>query len=129
MPPPPGAPAPEEPWSWRRRRLLVFLGVLLLIVPVLAAAFIQVPYYLISPGEARGVAELIKVNGDGAKTYPPKGKILFTTVSLAGDVNVFEALSGWMSDEVEVIPEERITGGAPARRFASRTSRPWSTRN
>ena len=82
-------------------------------MPVLAGVFIQVPYYLISPGEARGVAELIKVKGDNAKVFPPKGKILFTTVSLAGEVNVFRALAGWIDDEVEVIPEERITGGAP----------------
>lgn len=113
MPPPPGAPEIEEHWSWRRRRLLISLGILLLIVPVLAGVFIRVPYYLISPGEARGVAELIKVKGEGAKEYPPKGKILFTTVSLAGDVNVFRALAGWIDDEVEVIPEKQITGGAP----------------
>ncbi|MEW6471902.1 MAG: PDZ domain-containing protein [Actinomycetota bacterium] len=86
---------------------------LLAVVPIIAGIFIRVPYYLISPGEARGVAELIKVKGDGAKVFPPKGKILFTTVSLAGDVNVFEALSGWLDDEVEVIPEKQITGGAP----------------
>ncbi len=85
---------------------------LLLVVPILAGAFIRVPYYLISPGEARGVAELIKVR-EGAKIFPPKGKILFTTVSLAGDVNVFEALAGWINDEIEVIPEKQITGGAP----------------
>jgi Lon-like protease len=113
LPPSPGAPDAEEHWSWRRRRLLVSLGILLLIVPVLAGIFIRVPYYLISPGEARGVAELIKVKGDNAKEFPPRGKILFTTVSLAGDVNVFRALAGWLDDEVEVIPEERITGGAP----------------
>lgn len=113
LPPPPGAPEPEEHWSWRRRRLLVALGILLLVMPVLAGAFIRVPYYLISPGEARGVAELIKVKGDGAKEFPPKGKILFTTVSLAGEVNVFRALAGWLDDEVEVIPEKQITGGAP----------------
>ncbi|HYT40550.1 MAG TPA: PDZ domain-containing protein [Acidimicrobiia bacterium] len=86
---------------------------LLLIVPVIAGLFVQVPYYLISPGEARGVAELIKVKGDGAKIFPPKGKILFTTVSLAGQVNVFEALEGWLDKEVEVVPEKQITGGAP----------------
>ena len=89
------------------------LGVLLLVVPLIAGLLIRVPYYLISPGEARGVAELIKVKGDGAKVYPPKGKILFTTVSLAGDVNVFEALAGWLDKEVQVIPEKQITGGAP----------------
>jgi PDZ domain-containing protein len=87
--------------------------VLLLIVPIVAGLLIQVPYYLISPGEARGVAELIKVKGDGAKIYPPRGKILFTTVSLAGQVNVFEALEGWLNKDVEVVPEKQITGGAP----------------
>jgi PDZ domain-containing protein len=101
------------PWSWRRRKLLLSFGVLLLVVPIIAGMLIQVPYYLISPGEARGVAELIKVKGDGAKIYPPKGKILFTTVSLAGQVNVFEALSGWLNKDVEVVPEKQITGGAP----------------
>ena len=101
------------PWSWRRRRLLITVGVLLAVLPLIAGIFIRVPYYLISPAEARGVAELIKVKGDGAKIFPPKGKILFTTVSLAGDVNVFEARSGWLDKEVEVIPERQITGGAP----------------
>ena len=55
------------------------------------------------------MAELIKVKGDGAKIYPPRGKILFTTVSLAGQVNVFEALSGWLNKEVEVVPENART--------------------
>jgi len=85
----------------------------LLIVPILAGMFVQVPYYLISPGEARGVAELIKVKGDGVSVYPPKGKILFTTVSLAGQVSVFQALSGWLNKDVQVVPEKEITGGAP----------------
>lgn len=109
--PPP--PTPTVPWSWRNRKFLIALGVLLLVVPIFAGLLVQVPYYLISPGEARGVAELIKVKGDGAKIYPPKGKILFTTVSLAGQVNVFEALEGWLDKEVQVVPEKTITGGAP----------------
>jgi Lon-like protease len=101
------------PWSWRRRGLLLPLAVLLLVVPIVAGMVVQVPYYLISPGEARGVADLIKVKGDNAKVFPPKGKILFTTVSLAGKVKVFQALSGWLNKEVEVVPEKTITGGAP----------------
>jgi PDZ domain-containing protein len=108
-PPPP----PAVPWSWRNRKFLLALGVLLLVIPIFAGLLIQVPYYLISPGEARGVAELIKLKGDGAKIYPPKGRILFTTVSLAGQVNVYEALEGWLDKDVEVVPEKTITGGAP----------------
>ncbi len=102
------------PWSWRRRKILLPLAVLLLVAPVVAGMVINVPYYLISPGEARGVADLIKVKGDNARIFPPKGKILFTTVSLAGKVKVFQALSGWLNREVEVVPEKAITGGPPA---------------
>src|SRR5204862_5095238 len=54
-----------------------------------------------------------KVKGDNAKIFPPRGKILFTTVSLAGNVSVFQALSGWLNRDVEVVPEKQITGGAP----------------
>jgi PDZ domain-containing protein len=85
----------------------------LLFLPLVAGALIHVPYYLISPGEARGVAELIKVKGDQAQVYSPQGKILFTTVSLAGDVNIYQALVGWLDDDVEVVDERQITGGAP----------------
>jgi len=111
--PGPALPAPAVPWPWRHRKLLFSLGALLLVVPIVAGMLIQVPYYLISPGEARGVADLIKVKGDNAKIYPPRGKILFTTVSLAGQVNVFQALSGWLNKDVQVVPEKAITGGAP----------------
>ena len=83
---------------------------------MIAGLLIHVPYYLISPGEARGVTELIKVKGDGAKVYTPKGSILFTTVSLTGQANLYQALVGWLDDEIEVIPEARITGGASRER-------------
>ena len=100
------------PWAWRRRGVLLTLAAILFFVPLAAGAVIHVPYYLISPGEARGVAELIKVKGDQAQVYEPKGKILFTTVSLAGNVNVYQALAGWLNDDVQVIDEQQITGGA-----------------
>ena len=83
------------------------------VVPALAAAFVRVPYFLLSPGEARGVAQLIKVDDPQVSVYDPKGVILFTTVSLRGDINVYEVLRGWLDDEIEVVPEERITGGQP----------------
>ena len=92
--------------------MLLGLAAVLLFIPLAAGAVVKVPYYLISPGEARGVAELIKVKGEQARVYEPKGKILFTTVSLAGNVNVYEALLGWLDDDVQVIDEEQITGGA-----------------
>ncbi|HEY3240133.1 MAG TPA: PDZ domain-containing protein, partial [Acidimicrobiia bacterium] len=83
------------------------------VIPPVVAAFVQVPYFLLSPGEARGVAQLIKVDDPQVTVYDPEGAILFTTVSLTGNVNIYEALRGWIDDEIEVVPEERITGGEP----------------
>ena len=59
------------------------------------------------------MAQLIQVDDPGVTVYVPEGAILFTTVSLTGNVNVYEALRGWLDDEIEVVPEERITGGQP----------------
>jgi PDZ domain-containing protein len=98
---------------WRKRGWLFALAAALALVPAVVAAFVRVPYFLLSPGEARGVAQLIKVDDPQVTVYDPEGAILFTTVSLTGNVNVYEALRGWLDDEIEVVPEERITGGQP----------------
>jgi len=98
---------------WRKRGWLFALAGLLALLPAVVAGFVRVPYYLLSPGEARGVAQLIKVDDPQVTVYDPEGVILFTTVSLTGNVNVYEALRGWLDDEIEVVPEERITGGQP----------------
>lgn len=98
---------------WRRRGWLFTLAGVLAVVPAFIAAFVRMPYFLLSPGEARGVAQLITVDDPQVTVYDPEGAILFTTVSLTGDVNVYEALRGWLDDEIEVVPEERITGGQP----------------
>lgn len=91
---------------------MLSLAAALFVVPLVLAAFVRVPYYLVAPGEARGVAQLINIKS-GSPAFEPKGQILFTTVSLTGNVNVYRALRAWLDDDVEVVPEERITGGAP----------------
>lgn len=115
LPPPPPAPPPPPPqsWLWRNRVWLLPFASLMFFAPLLAAIFLRVPYYLISPGEARPVAGLIEIKDGEAQVYDPEGHILFTTVSLAGDVNALEALRGWLDDDIEVVPERQITGGAP----------------
>ena len=105
-------PPPHVPWQWRRRGILLTLATLLLVVPLVVGLVVHFPYYVMSPGEARGVADLIKVKGD-VKVYPPDGRILFTTVSLVGGVNVYQALGGWLNREVKLVPAREITGGAP----------------
>jgi hypothetical protein len=56
------------------------MGVCLLLLPLVVAGFVNVPYYLISPGEARGVEDLIEVKG--VPVFEPEGTVLFTTVAL-----------------------------------------------
>ena len=96
-------------WVW----LVAFLSLLLLVA--IGAAFVRLPYYAISPGSARQIDALLKVDAPG-QAYPPEGDILLTTVSLGPVRNIYDALSGWLDEAVDVVPEEEILGTAESRR-------------
>jgi PDZ domain-containing protein len=68
---------------------------------------ITVPYYTIAPGSARQVNDLISAPPD--HRYPARGKVLLTTVSLRR-ATAFEAFTGWLDSETDVVPEEQILG-------------------
>ncbi|HVW31325.1 MAG TPA: PDZ domain-containing protein, partial [Acidimicrobiia bacterium] len=87
----------------------------MVIALALVASIVRLPYYVLSPGSATGVEPLIKVTG--AQSYQHPGRILFTTVSLAGDVNAYSLLHGWLSDDEEVVSREEITGGTPQKTY------------
>lgn len=120
----PGGPTPPSgPLHWdpplppqRKRSRWVWVAVALSLVLMLAigAAFVRVPYYAISPGSARQVDDLIRVEKPG-KAYPPKGDVLLTTVSLGPVRNVYDALGGWLDPAVDVLPEKDILGPAETR--------------
>jgi len=85
------------------------VGAVVVLVPV-AAASIEVPYYAIAPGSARGTEDLVVV--DGADTYPAEGELLFTTVSVDRMTLLQRLRQQWFPDEtVEVISEERYLAG------------------
>ncbi|WP_334143168.1 YlbL family protein [Rhabdothermincola sp.] len=112
-PPSPGEPGPvgaPRPRRARVVRIWIAVGVVvsMLVAGTVAAAFVQVPYYLISPGAARATEPLISV--EGATTYPSDGSIDFTTVSLRR-ASALEALMGWLDPTVDVVDEEQILGG------------------
>jgi PDZ domain-containing protein len=77
-----------------------------------AGALVQVPYDSIAPGWARQVDDLIKVNGH--PVYPSEGEVLFTTVSVREDVNLWEALGGWLDRDVDVVHQKDLRGSVPA---------------
>ena len=95
----------------RRRRAWWVLGgfVTLLAAGVVAAAFVRVPYFLLSPGSVRSTEPLIEVSG--APSYPSDGgEVGFTTVSLR-HATALQAVIGWLDPTVEVVDEDVILGG------------------
>ena len=82
----------------------------MIIAPLYIASFVSVPYYTVGLGDARSVGDLISV-GEGTQVFDSEGKILFTTVALAGKVNIYDAIRGWLDENVDVVHEDLITGG------------------
>jgi PDZ domain-containing protein len=88
----------------------------LVVVLAAVAALLPVPYVVLSPGPTTdtlgkvGKVELIRI--EGHQTYPTKGHLDLTTVSVLGGprerMDIFTALRGWLDDEVAVVPEEQV---------------------
>lgn len=83
----------------------------LLASTIIGAAVLPVPYVALRPGSARPVAEHVLV--EGAPSYPTEHSVAFTTVGVGG-TTLLEAFVGWLDDEVDVLPEERVRGDRSA---------------
>jgi PDZ domain-containing protein len=86
----------------------VLAALTLLTLGTIAAAVVQVPYYLLAPGSTRGTEGLVSV--DGAPSYQSDGEIDFTTVSVK-KATALQALVGWLDPTVSVVSENQILGG------------------
>lgn len=95
----------DETPTPRRNRWAWGIPVALVTAVLVALAFVQLPYYAISPGQARQINDLVAVTG--AEAYPPEGELLLTTVSLR-HVNAYEALVGWIDGDTQVVHEDLI---------------------
>ena len=74
----------------------------------IAASFVRLPYDSLAPGTARAVNGVVTVTGH--PSYPPHGRLLYTTVAVREGVNPYEALAGWLDPDTDVIPEEKVRG-------------------
>ncbi len=81
----------------------------------ITARFLQLPYDTLAPGSAKAVDAVIEVKGH--PSYPPQGKVFYTTVSVRERVNPYEALAGWLDPAVEVLPETKVRGTVPPDQF------------
>ncbi|MEA3075811.1 MAG: Lon-like protease [Actinomycetota bacterium] len=95
----PVEPPERHPWLGTAIALLLVLGL------VVVGFNWALPYYALAPGSAREVGTLI--SADGTKTYPAKGEVLLTTISLQ-QVHPIQAFVGWLRTDVDVVPEDRI---------------------
>src|SRR5918994_1221532 len=115
-PPPPAPPTPagsdtEAAAPRRRRRYWPIVLTVLVVAFVIGAATVPLPYYLYRPGSVRDTEPLIAV--DGAEVYASDGTISYTTVSLR-QATLFGLASGWIDDDVDVVPRDEVLGGLDA---------------
>ncbi len=97
-----------------RSTTLAVSGVLLAAL-VIVLSFLPVPYARLTPGPTTDtlgeVAGKQLVTITGTKTYPVKGKLELTTVSISAPdhrMGLLEAISGWISSGVAVVPRENV---------------------
>src|SRR5688572_1527265 len=109
VPPTSGEPRPstDELTTRHPRIWIIVAAVALLASTVIGSAFLPVPYVAVRPGSARPVTEQVLV--EGAPSYPPAESIAYTTVNVGG-TSLLEAFAGWLDDDVDVVPEERVRG-------------------
>ncbi len=111
--PPPGwgpDPGARTPGHGRRRKVVGAILAAFAVVAI-AAAFVQLPYVIVSPGDATPVGEVVTIKG--ARTYPHKGALLFLTVSVTTDrPNVYETVAGWLSPNDDVLDESDVLQGS-----------------
>jgi Lon-like protease len=117
-PPDPGSPSSAPPTddgaSPRRRRPRVWpIALAVLVVAfVIGAATVPLPYYAYRPGSVRDTESLITVPEE--RTYPSAGRISYTTVSLR-QATLFGMLAGWLDDDIDVFPREKVLGDRNAK--------------
>src|SRR5688572_85963 len=98
-----------------RVRTLAAAGILVVVLAAIAA-LLPVPYVALSPGPTTdtlstvGKTQLIRI--EGHETYPTKGHLDLTTVSVLGGprqrMDIVTALRGWLDDSVAIVPENAV---------------------
>ena len=76
------------------------------VVALLAASWVRVPYYALGPGPAQSVTPLIDYASDEPR-YEPTGQLVMTTVRYY-QLSPLTALWAWVSPDLSVIPRSDL---------------------
>src|SRR5689334_17008656 len=115
--PPTGGPTRDDPFGWNVRPRLRWPAVVacvvgaLLLLALLIAPFIHVPYVIIGPGDATPLDKSV-LQVHGAPTYDHKGNLLYLTVTVSNrDPNLYRWLFAKLDHDTEVSKKETVIGG------------------
>lgn len=98
------APGRRKRWPW----ILGGVG-LLLVLSVIAAAVVRLPYYTISPGSALDVNDQIEITD--ADADDPEGELLLLFVRQRARVNALRWIQASLDPDVDLYREQSFTGG------------------
>jgi len=96
----------------RRRGITLLVGTVMLIVLIVFAWNVKVPYVELGPGPTWDT--LGKDNGTeiitvaGAPTSTSAGQLRMTTVGVLDDISLWQALRGWIAGDDSVVPREVV---------------------
>jgi len=101
-----------------RRQLTLLLAGLGVVLAVVAAALLPVPYVILSPGPTLNTLGTLRghplIQVSGHPSYAPSGHLNLVTVSFQGgpsdQFNVFTALQAWLTPHDAVVPEQELFG-------------------
>ena len=95
-----------------RRALTLLLASVLSIVLTAAAVATPVPYVALGPGPTYNTLGAIKgtpvIDIKGAEVFATDGHLDLTTVGVQPDLTLLEALSGWFSRDLAVVPRDVV---------------------
>jgi PDZ domain-containing protein len=93
-------------------RLTILAG--LFFICVVANIFVQLPYYVLSPGTTVAVNQFVQLPAD--KEHPPEGKIMLTTVSLL-QAHPSDMVWAWLTEGTRIEKKKVILGDSTPEQF------------
>jgi Lon-like protease len=103
-------PGTDKPRGLTRRGWTMVTSFVVVAVLAMIGGFVKVPYVSLGPGPTYNtlgdVDGQVVVEVDGVRTYPTTGQLRMTTVSVNGDVTLFDALGKWVSGRYALAPRD-----------------------